>query len=133
MANNGLSYRHDGHIANQIREGILNGLSLTRIHDSIRHYQQCPASWTTLSKIYREDIAQARAEIDKRVTGFAFKRMEEGSDKLIELYLRSKVGWNPTVNINEMDNTDPDEAVDAVDVLMEKLGKKQKDDPVEES
>ena len=121
-------YKRDKTIARKIREGILNGLSLTRIHDSLRHYSNCPSSWTTINKIYGKDIAEARAEIDGKVTDLAFKRMENGSDKLIELYLRSKAGWNPTVNINEIDD-----AVDAVDILMEKLGKKSKDEESEVS
>ena len=124
MTKGAATYRYDGRMATKIREGILNGLTLTRIHDSIRHWQQCPSSWQTIAKLYQKDIAEARAEIDQKVTGLAFKRMEDGSDKLIELYLRSKAGWNPTVDIREMEEGDPDEATDAVDVLMEKLGKK---------
>lgn len=121
------AYKYDAKIAKEIRDGILEGYSLTKIHDNLRHRQNCPASWSTINKIYQKDIAQARMEKDGRILSAYWKAVEDGNPKLIELGMRSQVGWEPTSKVTEVDGTDPDEAADAVDILLEKLGHKQKD------
>jgi hypothetical protein len=121
MKNGSLPY--DKKIESKIYEGILKGLSLTKIHDSISHWQTCPKTVQSLVNNYRPTIAEARVARDEKILGYAEDRMKAGSDKIIELALRSQVGWNPSVKIQETDEDTPDEAQDAISALMEKLGK----------
>ena len=119
---------YDRKIETKLYEGILKGVSAYKIHDEISHWQNCPRTYSSLLNKYRTIISKAKVDYDEKILGYANKRMEEGSDKLIELALRSKVGWSPINQVKEVDSDDPDEANDSVSVLMEKLGKKPHSD-----
>jgi hypothetical protein len=76
-------------------------------------------------KTYRDDIAQARADIQEAVGAVVVNKALEGDLKAAELFLRSKAGWNPTVKIEEVDPEDIKEDTGAIDDLMALLGKKK--------
>ena len=121
------------HVANRIRELIRDGVSMTVVLDSIQSYQNAPKSSATLYKIYGQDIAEERAAFHQYLGGKARQRIEEGSDKILELALRSKAGWNPSIVVEEKDSDDPDENSDAISTLMTLLGKKEQDDLTSDS
>jgi hypothetical protein len=122
-----LQYDYDNKIAEELYRGILKGVSVSKIYDKISHWVNCPQDKSTIYVKYKKVIAEARVAYDERILGYADERMKEGSDKLIELALRSKVGWNPTTKIQEVTEEDADENLDALSILMEKLGKNKEE------
>jgi hypothetical protein len=76
-------------------------------------------------KTYRDDIAQARADIQEAVGAVVVNKALEGDLKAAELFLRSKAGWNPTIKILEEDPEDVTEDTGAIDDLLALLGKKK--------
>lgn len=120
-------------VAKRIRELIRDGVSVTVILDSIQSYQNAPKSTATLYKIYGQDIAEERAAFHQYLGGKARQRIEEGSDKILELALRSKAGWNPSIVVEEKDSDAPDENSDAISTLMTLLGKTEPDDSTSDS
>ena len=117
-------YRYNVLIAQKVKDGILRGLSMTVIIDSCSAIQDCPGSRQTFYKVYGKDIAEARAEFQSYLGDAARKRIDEGSDKILELALRSKAGWNPQETINVKVDDEPDESTSALEDLMTLLNKK---------
>jgi hypothetical protein len=76
-------------------------------------------------KTYRDDIAQARADIQEAVGAVVVNKALDGDLKAAELFLRSKAGWNPTIKIEEVDPEDIKEDTGAIDDLLALLGKKK--------
>ena len=120
-------YPHSKEIADKVYYGIKRGMTIQKVYDSVSHRNDCPTSARHFSRIYAQEIKQAKYDLDDEILGHAHKRMEEGSDKLIDLFLRAKVGVNPVDKVQEVDSDNPEES-DALSVLMEKLGKKAPDD-----
>lgn len=112
-------------IENRVRKGIRNGVGVRVIFDSIQELPNAPGSYSTFYKLYGQAMAEERAEFHDYLGQKARERIEDGSDKILELALRSKAGWNPSVVTEEKDSDDPDENSDPIAVLMEKLGKTQ--------
>jgi len=114
-------------IENRIREGIRNGLTIAVIHDSIMHLNEAPNSKQTFYKIYGEVIADERARFQSRLGQKANDILDNpdhpGHTKILELALRAKAGWNPSVKIEEKTDDSADENLDAISALMLKLGK----------
>lgn len=126
MTTEKLPYSHD--VEKRVRQLVRDGVGVRVIIDSIQDLPYAPRSLSTLYKKYGQAIADERAEFHSWLGGKARERIEEGSDKILELALRSKAGWNPTIVTEEKDSEDADENQDALSVLMEKLGKKQDDE-----
>ena len=116
---------HNLKIATYIRKAIRAGVSMKVILDNIQNYDHAPSSMNGMYKTYRDDIAQARADIQEAVGAVVVNKALEGDLKAAELFLRSKAGWNPTVKIEEVDPEDIKEDTGAIDDLMALLGKKK--------
>jgi hypothetical protein len=74
-------------------------------------------------KTYRNDIAEARADIQEAVGAVVVQKALDGDLKAAELFLRSKAGWNPTIKIEEVDPEDAKEDTGAIEDLMALLGR----------
>jgi hypothetical protein len=116
---------HNLKIATYIRKAIRAGVSMKVILDNIQSYDHAPSSMNGMYKTYRDDIAQARADIQEAVGAVVVNKALEGDLKAAELFLRSKAGWNPTIKIEEVDPEDIKEDTGAIDDLMALLGKKK--------
>lgn len=117
---------HNQTIATKIRAGIKAGVSMRVIFDEIQKYKDAPRSYTTFYKVYREDIADARSDIQTKVGNVVVKAALDGDIKAAELFLRSRAGWNPTVKVVEEDPEDVSEDTGAIDDLLALLGIKDK-------
>jgi AraC-like DNA-binding protein len=124
-----LKYERREYIAKRLVHLIDDGVSIPVIMDTLsaEFGTEFPSSSATLYKIYGQDIAKARAAFQQWLGGKARQRIEEGSDKILELALRSKAGWKPesSVDINEGDGEGEGSALDT---LMELMGKKKKEE-----
>lgn len=122
-----LRYEYDQRIANEIKEGIRKGLAMKVIFDAIQRHQQAPKAYSTFLKMYGQDIANARADFQGELGELAMARIREGSDKILELALRSKAGWNPreTIEIEAHDES-TNEMTSLIEELALKLGKTPK-------
>ena len=116
---------HNLKIATYIRKAIKAGVSMKVILDNIQSYDHAPSSMAGMYSAYRNDIAQARADIQEAVGAIVVEKALGGDMKAAELFLRSKAGWNPTIKIEEVDPEDIKEDTGAIDDLMALLGKKK--------
>lgn len=123
---NALKYRKD--IENAVRKGIKNGATIKQILDRISHMQEAPQSANGLYKIYGPVIEEERANFADYVGGAIRQKIQEGDSKIIEFTARSKLGWNPSIKIEETDAGEEDEDKDAVSRLAALLGRDE-DDP----
>lgn len=116
---------HDIKIATKIRAGIAAGVSMRVIFDSVATMKNAPKSYQTFYKIYRDDIADARASIQEEIGSVVITAARGGDIKAAELFLRSRAGWNPTVKVIEEDPDDVSEDTGAIDDLVALLGLKK--------
>jgi hypothetical protein len=114
---------HNLKIATYIRKAIRAGVSMKVILDNIQNYDHAPSSMAGMYSAYRNDIAEARANIQEAVGSVVVQKALDGDMKAAELFLRSKAGWNPTIKIEEVDPEDIKEDTGAIDDLMALLGK----------
>lgn len=114
-------------VEKRIRQLVRDGVGVRVIIDAIQDLAFAPRSIKTMYEKYGPAIADERAKFHSYLGQKAYERIDEGSDKILELALRSKAGWNPSVITEEKDAEDIDEDSDALDILLEKLGKKDKD------
>lgn len=119
--------KHNLHIATYIRKAIRAGVSMKVILDNIQKYDHAPSSMNGMYRTYRNDIAEARAEIQELVGSVVVNKALEGDLKAAELFLRSKAGWNPTVKVEEVDPEDAKEDTGAIDDLLALLGRKKEE------
>jgi len=110
-------------IAERVRDGIRHGVTIRVIFDSICGMRNSPGSMQTFYKLYKKDIEEARFEYQNWLGEKATDRIKEGSDKILELALRSKAGWNPQETIVVASPDDEREETSALDDLMAALGK----------
>ena len=115
---------HRAYIAKEIRRLIRDGVGIRVIIDSIQKYDDAPKSLSTMYKIYGQDIAEERASFQSYLGGKAREHIENGSERILELALRSKAGWNPTEKVQQVDDDDLDENTSAIEELMGLLGKR---------
>ena len=113
---------HNLKIATYIRKAIRAGVSMKVILDNIQNYDHAPSSMAGMYSAYRNDIAEARANIQEAVGSVVVQKALDGDMKAAELFLRSKAGWNPTIKIEEVDPEDIKEDTGAIDDLMALLG-----------
>jgi hypothetical protein len=119
--------KHNLHIATYIRKAIRAGVAMKVILDNIQKYDHAPSSMNGMYKTYRNDIAEARADIQEAVGNILVNKALEGDLKAVEFFLRSKAGWNPTIKVEEVDPEEVKEDTGAIDDLMALLGKKSND------
>jgi hypothetical protein len=116
-------YKYSKLIADKIRDGIAQGVSLKQIMETVQHYQECPSSATTFRKIYSKDIAEAKFDLSVKLGQYAMTRIAEGSDPILLHALKSKAGWiaEEKVTVRETDEEETDTSV--IDDILTKLGK----------
>ncbi len=115
--------KHNLHVATYIRKAIRAGVAMKVILDKIQTYDGAPSSMNGMYKTYRNDIAEARADIQEAVGAVVVQKALDGDLKAAELFLRSKAGWNPTIKIEEVDPEDAKEDTGAIEDLMALLGR----------
>lgn len=119
--------KHNLHIATYIRKAIKAGVSMKVILDNIQKYDNAPSSMNGMYKTYRNDIAEARADIQEAVGSVVVQKALDGDLKAAELFLRSKAGWSPTQTVVEVDSEQETEQTSAIDDLIALLGVKKQD------
>ena len=117
--------KHNLAIATYIRKAIKAGVSMKVILDNIQKYDHAPTSMNGLYTVYRNDIAEARADIQEAVGAIVVAKALDGDLKAAELFLRSKAGWNPTLKVEEVEPEDTNEDTGAIEDLMALLGRKK--------
>lgn len=124
---------HSMQVATYIRRAIKAGVSIRVIFDDIQRYPSAPRSYATFYKIYRGDIAQARAELGLEIGETIMeKALADKDGKMLELVARSKLGWSPSQTVVDADPEDVSEETGAIDDLIALLGLKEKGDTKEE-
>lgn len=118
---------HKMEIAIAVRKMIRAGVTMRVIHDHIQRYKDAPKSFEGFYRIYRADIADARADIQEKIGTVVVDKALQGDLKAAELFLRSKAGWNPTVKVEEVDPDTVDENVGHIDALLALLNTEPKD------
>ena len=121
-----LPYSKD--IANKVRKGIRDGLTVKQIFGSIQSLHNAPGSIQTFYKLYRTDMDEERAEIVGKVGSKVIAQALDGDFKSQEFYLRSRGDWSPQSTVTEVESDSADEEVNAIDALMMALGKLDTDD-----
>lgn len=116
---------HNLRIATMIRQKIKAGVSMKVILDDIQRFPDAPKSMNGMYKTYRNDIAEARSDIQEAVGAIVVAKALDGDIKAAELFLRSRAGWNPTIKVEEVEVDDVSEDTGAIDDLMTLLGKKK--------
>lgn len=119
---------HRMEIAKAIRRQIASGVAMRVILDDIQQYKDAPSSMNGMYKTYRNDIAQARANIQEEMGNVVITAARGGDWKAAELFLRSKAGWSPTQTIIEADPEDESSDTGAIDDLIALLGIKKTDE-----
>lgn len=118
---------HSMQVATYIRRAIKAGVSIRVIFDDIQRYPNAPRSYATFYKIYRGDIAQARAELGLEIGETIMeKALADKDGKMLELVARSKLGWSPSQTVVDADPEDISEETGAIDDLIALLGLKEK-------
>jgi len=129
MSNNhALPYNPE--IAKKVKEQVRAGVPVRTIFASIQQYANAPGSYSTMYKLYREDMELARGStieaVGNKVVDQALNGDPEAGNtwKAREFYLRTQGGWTPkeTVETREVGSEDEEEEA-AIDALMKALGK----------
>ena len=71
--------KHNLKIATYIRKAIRAGVSMKVILDNIQTYEHAPTSMNGMYKTYRDDIAQARADIQEAVGAVVVAKALDGA------------------------------------------------------
>lgn len=117
-------------IADEIERLFKAGVKLKVIFDYIQKYDDAPRSYDTMAKLYKQTIASARADIQSEMGGVVISAAREGDWKAAEFFLKTKAGWNQTIEVEEVDSDDKEET-GAIDDLIALLGIEQEDDKEE--
>lgn len=118
-------------VANKVRKGIKDGLTVKQIFGSIQSLQNAPGSIQTFYKLYKQDMDEERADIVGKVGSKVIDQALEGDFKSQEFFLRSRGDWSPQSTVTEIEADSTDEDLNAIDSLMAALGKLE-DEPKEE-
>lgn len=111
------AHKYSEFYAGKLREKILKGLPVTKAFEGTCHLQEAPGSLKTVYVYYKRDIERARADFAERIAEKAGDAIDEGNSKILELAIKTHLGWNPSVKVEEKDDENPDEHSDAVDTL----------------
>jgi chromosomal replication initiation ATPase DnaA len=114
-------------IADEIEKRIKAGVKIKVIFDSIQRHDNAPRSLETFYKVYRPVIASARADIQEEMGLVVIEAAREGDWKAAEAFLKTRAGWNTTVEVEEVDS-DKKEESGAIDDLVALLGLRDKGD-----
>jgi len=128
MNNHALPYNPE--IAKKVKEQVRAGVPVRTIFASIQQYSNAPGSYSTMYKLYREDMEMARGStieaVGNKVVDQALNGDPEAGNtwKAREFYLRTQGGWTPkeTVETREVGSEDEEEEA-AINALMKALGK----------
>ena len=126
MKNQAIPYQKD--IANRVRKGIKDGLTVKQIFNSIQTLQNAPGSIQTFYKLYKNDMDEERADIVGKVGAKVIGQALDGDFKSQEFFLRSRGDWSPQSTVTEIEADTADEDLNAIDALMAALGKLEEDD-----
>lgn len=116
---------HDLDIAAYIIRAIKAGVSMSAILDKVSTMPNGPRAKATMYKVYRTEIALARADLAEELGSKAIEMAKAGDQKMLDLALRSKAGWSPNQTVIESDKDDEDENTSAIDDLLALLKVKQ--------
>lgn len=117
-----------GKIAARVREGVAAGLTRKDILNSIQSYANAPKSFSTLYKLYGDDIEEVSFMMKSEIGNAVMRGVRDGNPKLIEFAARAKAGWNPVERVQEVSEEDLEENSDAITTLAQLLGKDTKNE-----
>ena len=111
-------------IADYVYGRIRKGATLeSTIEGASAKFEQCPGNYRSFMRVYGNDVKTAKADLADHWLEKGADRAES-SDKILELWLRSRAGLNPVDKLAvaeaELDDLDEDSAVKS---LMRMLGK----------
>ena len=119
---------HDLRVAETIRRMIQAGVSMSVIFDKVKDMANGPRSYTTFYKIYRSDIADARANLHEAVGSLIMEKAVVDKDyRALEFVAKTKLGWSEKVVVEEADNDGLNEDTSAIDDLIAALNLKKPD------
>lgn len=119
---------HDLKVAETIRRMIQAGVSMSVIFDKVKDMTNGPRSYTTFYKIYRSDIADARANLHEAVGSLIMQKAVVDQDyRALEFVAKTKLGWSEKVVVEEADNDGLNEDTSAIDDLIAALNLKKPD------
>ena len=118
---------HDLKVATTIRQMIAAGVSMSVIFDKVKDMANGPRSYTTFYKIYRSDIADARAGLHTGIGTLIMTKALDGDVRMLELVAKTKMGWNEKMIVEEVDPDSLDEDTSAIDDLIARLGLKSQE------
>lgn len=93
MAHNGGFQPHEHVPTLESRAKVVGFTCAGYTHDDISKY--LGISDETLRKHYRDELDKAKMENIVEISGIAYKRAREGSEKMIEFILRHQGKWAP--------------------------------------
>ena len=116
-------------IADYVRGRISKGATLqSTIESASAKFQQAPTNYRSFMRVYGNDVKEAKSDLEDFWLEKGAARADT-SDKILELWLRSRAGLNPVdkLAVAEVDGDDLDED-SAVKSLMRMLGKSVDED-----
>jgi hypothetical protein len=113
-------------IADDIERLFKSGVKLKVIFDYIQKYDDAPRSYDKMANLYKQTIASARADIQSEMGGVVISAAREGDWKAAEFFLKTKAGWNQTIEVEEVDSEEKEET-GAIDDLIALLGMTEED------
>jgi hypothetical protein len=118
-------------IADDIERLFKSGVKLKVIFDYIQKYDDAPRSYDRMAKLYKQVIASARADIQSEMGAVVIGAAREGDWKAAEFFLKTKAGWNQTIEVEEVDSEEKEET-GAIDDLIALLGMASEDEEDEQ-
>lgn len=116
---------HNMEISAYILSRVSNGVPVTTVFNYCKETWPviAPRSLTTFYKVYRLELAQAKASMHD-VGDLIFKRAREGDMQAMTLVAKGKLGWNDKVVV-EVDPEEINEDTGAIDDLINLLNIKK--------
>ena len=119
-------------IADDIERLFKAGVKLKVIFDYIQKYDDAPRSYDKMVNLYKQVIASARADIQSEMGAVVIGAAREGDWKAAEFFLKTKAGWNQTIEVEEVDSEEKEET-GAIDDLIALLGLSDEDEKEEKT
>jgi hypothetical protein len=114
-------------IAVEVQRMTKAGVAVNVIFDKVKEMVNGPRSLTTFYKIYRGDLISAKASTHEAVGSLIMEKILVGKDyRAMELFAKTKMGWNEKVVVEERGPDDADQDTSAVDDLIAALNLKKK-------
>ena len=133
MAKNPVGYPniaigHNAKVSEYVMAAVSAGVSKSAIFEHVRYMPDGPGSLTTFYKYYRQDMAYAKAMTDKKIGDKIVEKALEGSERLLELYARSKMNWSPSTTVVETEYDPMESDSTPIDDILAMLNIKEEDD-----